>query len=533
MNRAIRILSWRRLTFPAAVFLLCLSLGCGGGEKGERGYLRLRLAEDPTTLDPALIVDVPGGALAAKIFNGLVRFDRDGNLEPDLAESWEILPDGVTYRFRLRDNARFSSGTPLEAEDAVFSLRRLLDPAVNSPRSWLLESVRGAKEFARGETGDLPGIRAPAPRIVEIELEAPLAVFLDYLAMPNAAVLPRAKVRESGREFGRCPEGAGPFRLRSWRPGDRLVLERNENYFRGPAGLPGVVYRVIPEDLTAATEFEAGNLDVLEIPRGVFESYLSVPPPGVRVESRPGLNVYYAGFNCARKPFDDPRVRQALNLALDRDLICRNFLSGRAVPARGPVPPGLLEDPELEPYEYSPLQARRLLEEAGTALPLRARLLVAAERENVGVAEVLQDYWKRAGIEVEIAQREWSAFKEQLNDGDFDIFYLSWWGDYPDAENFLYPTFFSGNRGAGGNRSFFADGETDRLLSEALARIDREGRGELYRLAQRRVVELAPWVFLWHRKIYLALGPAVSGYRIPLIYSADNLEGVSLSREER
>ncbi|HOO78343.1 MAG TPA: ABC transporter substrate-binding protein [bacterium] len=515
-----------RRRYAYIVLATAVAAGCGGGEGSRSDYLRLRLSDDPTTLDPAAIVDVPGGSVAAKLYNGLVAFGPDGAVVGDLAEEWSLLPDGRTFRFRLRPGIEFHDGSGLTSADVVYSLTRLLDPEVNSPRSWLLDPVRGAEEFRSGSAAAVSGLRAPDPLTVEIELREPFPVFICYLAMPNSAVIPASF---AGKSPGNAPPpGTGPYLLAEWERGNRLVLKANEGYFKGRPGLAGIDYRVIPEDMTAAVEFERGEIDIMEVPRAEFRRYLAGSPWKERVRERSGLNTYYAGFNCTRSPLDDPAVRRALNLALDREKICRTLLEGRAVPAAGPVPPGLLDDPELKGYGYDPDKARRMLKAAGISLPLELELLVKADRETMSIAEVIQDYWKKIGVEARIVQREWTAFKQEVAQGDFDVFYLSWWGDYPSPENFLYPTFFSGNIGSAGNRSRFSDSGTDLLLRAARRQTDPSRALDLYRRAQRRIVDLAPWVFLWHRKTFVITSPRVKGYELPLIYSADKMETVEL-----
>ncbi|MFH1037962.1 MAG: ABC transporter substrate-binding protein [PVC group bacterium] len=508
------------------MILLAFS-GCGSRNGEEENFLRLRLKDDPSTLDPAYIVDVPGGALAAKIFNGLVRFDADGKIVPDLAARWEVTEDSRTYRFFLREGARFTNGREVTAEDAVFSLRRILDPAVNSPRSWLLKAVQGAPGFMAGESAELPGIRAAGKNTVEIELSEPSALFLDFLAMPNASIIPREETEKPGETFSDHPCGTGPFRLVEWGHNNRIVLERNPDYFDGPPRLAGILYRVIPETLTAVVEFEQGNLDIMEVPRAEFGKYTTESPWKEMVQSRVGLNCYYLGFNCRRPPFDDPRVRQAFNYAIDREKIIGVLLEGGAVPAAGPVPPGLLPARPAG-YRYDPARAGELLARAGVDLPLRAAFLFKADREVLSIAEVIQDYLKKVGIELTLVQREWSSFKQLVDEGEFDIFYLSWWGDYPDAENFLYPTFHSTNIGPGGNRSRFSDREVDEKLAAAGRETDGEERTRLLTEAAERVAERAPWVFLWHKKDVVICSPRVENYRIPLIYNGDKFTGIQL-----
>jgi len=507
--------------------LILFISGCGGGTEEHDDLLHLRLKDDPSSLDPAHIVDVPGGALAAKIYNGLVRFDRNAKIVPDIASRWDISEDGRTYRFYLREGVKFTDGREVTADDVVYSLRRILDPEVNSPRSWLLAEVKGASAFMKGESKELPGIRADGDGVVEIELESPSGLFLNFLAMPNASIIPRAGAGRVQRDLSDNPVGTGPFKLEEWKHNNRIVLLGNQDYFMGSPRLSGIEYRIIPEALTAVVEFEQGNLDIMDVPRAEYKKFTTELPWKDRILSRVGLNSYYLGFNCEKAPFDDKLLRQAFNYAIDREKIIDVLLEGRAIPASGPVPPELMSDARGG-YEYNPEKARELLKRSGVELPLRVTFLFKADREVLTVAEVIQDYLKKVGVELILVQREWSSFKELVNKGEFDIFYLSWWGDYPDAENFLYPTFYSGNIGPGGNRSRFSDLEVDRLLVEASRESDQDIRLQLLTAAEARIVELAPWVFLWHKKEVMVCQPRVKNYQIPLIYNGDKFEEIEL-----
>ncbi len=515
-------------TVLGVILLAAVVLGCGRADT-PAGYLRMRLADNPTTLDPAYIVDVPGGALAARIFNGLVRFDIDGRIVPDAAEDWTVSADGRIYTFFLRSGVKFHNGREATADDFVYSFRRLLDPAVNSPRFRLMSKIRGADAFRRSEAQEIPGLRARGERVVEIELNEPSSLFLNYLAMPNAAVIPAEAVEADPERFSRRPVGTGPFRLTEWEHNRHLVLDAHDGYFLGPPALAGIHLRVIPEDMTAALEFERGNLDLLEIPRAEFDRYTTRAPWKGMVRSRPGLNTFYLGFNCERTPLADPRLRRAFNYAIDREAIVDRLLQGRAAPADGPVP-GVLWSRGAGGggYRYDPDQARSLLAETGLEPPIRLTLLFRGDRETLSVAEVIQDYLRRVGVELVLVQREWSSFLQAVNEGDFDLFYLSWWADYPDPENFLYPVFYSGNRGPAGNRSRFSDPEVDALLRAARRSVDPAAREELYLRAAGRVREASPWVFLWHRKNHVIVNPRVMNYRLPLIYNGDDFHGVGL-----
>jgi peptide/nickel transport system substrate-binding protein/oligopeptide transport system substrate-binding protein len=311
-----------RKAYLITILLLGLLVsGCGRGTREYPDYMRLRLKDDPTSLDPARIVDVPGGALSAKIYDGLVRFNGEGKIVSGLASRWEVSADGRTYYFYLRPGVRFHNGREVVASDFVYSLKRLLDPRVNSPRNWLLQAVRGAERFSRGEAKEVAGLRRRGNREVVIELERPSSLFLDFLAMPNTVVVPREEVEKWGSSFSDHPCGTGPFRLVEWVHNNRIVLRADPGYFGGKTHLAGIIYRVIPEDMTATVEFEQGGLDLLAVPRSEFKKYTTRSPWKERVTDRVGLNIYYLGFNCQKPPFDDPRLRRAFNCAGKTSLI--------------------------------------------------------------------------------------------------------------------------------------------------------------------------------------------------------------------
>lgn len=517
-----------RKIFP--IMALLFIIGCGSGHDLHPDYLHLRLSSDPTTLDPAYIVDVAGGGVAAKIFNGLVGFDQDARIVPDVARSYELSPDGRTYTFHLRPGVRFSNGREVTSMDFKFSFTRVLSPKSNSPRTWLFDRIAGAREFMDGKTADVSGIRTPDARTFVIELRAPFGPFLGLLAMPGAYVVPKEEVEKWGDGFSDHPVGTGPYTLEKWQHGSILLLKANRDYFAEKPGLPGISYRVIPEDLTAVAEFERGNLDALPIPAPVFRRYADNPRWTGKIVSQVGMNTYYLGFNCSRPPFDNVLLRRAVSMAIDRGRILDTIYEGRGVLADGPVPQALLPMPACckDPYPYDPVKARRLLAEAGYKGPLKVRLYIGADQETQDLVEVIQQYLREVGIDASIVQLEWSAYKQAINAGDADLFWLSWQADYPDPENFLYPVFESGNIGPAGNRARFRDADFDSLILRAQSEPDDARRRALYRTAQARVVEMAPWVFFWHKKDYVVHQGRVKGYRLYPINNADKGLGIRL-----
>lgn len=518
----------------AALLLVCAALafawGCSSSERVE-GFVHYRLNANPTTLDPALITDVPAALVAAKLFNGLVRLGEDLRVVPDIAEHWEMSKDGRTYRFHLKTGVTFSNGREVTARDFKYSFERVLDPRTRSPNAWVFDRVAGGREFRKGLSGGVGGFRVLGDRLFEIELQSPFAPFLNMLTMTACYVVPEEAVRGSAADFPAKPVGTGPFTLKEWRPHQSLALGRREGYFGRGAKARGILYRIVPEDLTAVTEFELGNLDIISLPAAAFRRFSSDPHWKDRIVSTDALNTYYLGLNASRPPFNDPEVRAAVSRAIDRRKILGTFYEGRGRLAAGPVPDVLrtwqVSSGAGEGLSYDPAAARRTLERRGVR-GLTVSLYVTADQEVVDLAEIVQSYLAQVGVRVHIRQLEWSAFKSAINDGEPDMFWLSWWADYPDTENFLFPLFHSANLGPGGNRTRYVNPEVDRLIERGQLSTDAAEAGRFYRMAEESIIRDAAWVFFWHKTDYLVTQPRVEGFRTYPVYTMDKGTDVRL-----
>jgi len=492
----------------------------------------LRLGNDPSTLDPAFIVDVVSGNVSGKLYNGLVRFGEGSEVVLDVAQAYAITPDGKTYTFRLRDDVRFTNGRKVTADDFKYSFERILSPETRSPRTWLFDRIAGAREFMDGNAEEVTGIRVLDELTLDIELTSPFGPFIGLLAMPGGYVVPHEEIEKLGEKFSDTPVGTGPYKLADWERGSSITLVRNREYFDETPMLKGIKYRIIPEDLTAVAEFERGNLDAIGIPAPVFRRYTDSEKWKPLIVSATGLNTYYLGMNCSKPPFDDVRLRRAVAMAIDRKRILDTIYQKRGELAKGPVPPVLMEPYGGSgyefPYNYDPEAARALMKEAGHAGGFRMKIYIGGDAETLDMVEVVQQYLKDAGIDASITQLEWSAYKQAITSGEADAFWLSWQADYPDPENFLYPVFDSANHGSAGNRAMFTDEEFDRLIEAAQAESDHDKRGELYKRAEYRVVEMSPWVFFWHKQDFVVVHPWVEGYRLHSINNADKGLGVRL-----
>lgn len=509
------VLDWRTL-------LICslFAISSCSHHNRQGGYVYYRLSTNPTSLDPALIVDVTGSTIAAKLFNGLVRLDEDLSIIPDIAESWSVSGDGLSYTFKLNRNTIFHNNHIVKSYDFKYSFKRILDPKTRSPNTWVLEKIEGAKDYIQGKADDVKGLRIIDEYTLEIRLEKPFAPFLYLLTMSAAYVVPEDEVKRWGPDFSSHPVGTGPFILKGWLSNRELRLERQDNYFGKKPHIKGIVYRIIPEDLTAMTEFELGNLDIVAVPGSEFARYRNSEEWKDLMASVKGINTYYIGMNCAKPPFNDVNIRRAMNIAIDRRKLLATFYEGRGRVAAGPVPELLRKWNTPELYEYDPEKAKDIVRQEGFA-GTTIHFYITADQEVVDMAEFIQSYIGKTGLKVEIHQLEWSAYKEAINRGEPDMFWLSWWADYPDPEDFLFPLFHSSNVGPAGNRTRYKNPEVDRFIEFGQTAGNGKERNSYYEKAEHLIVRDAPWVFFWHKNDYTLRQPWIKGYKIYSIYSID------------
>ncbi len=514
------------------LFLLILSItllfSCTQKQERSYDYVRYRIKANPTSLDPAYIVDVTGGTIAAKIFNGLVKLDGNMNVTPDIAKEWEVSKDGRTYRFFLRDDVFFHNKRKVRAEDIKHSFTRILSPGTGSPNTWVLNIIKGANEYLNNETDEIEGIKIIDHRTVELELKTPFSPFLKLLTMPAAYIIPEDEARTHGKDFGSQPTGTGPFYLDRWDHNNRLKLSKNEKYFGASPKVEGVVYRIIPEDITAVTEFLLGNIDILEIPMSAYSMFVKDEEYSNFIESATGLNTYYLGFNTLKPPLNNSKVRKAIAFAIDRDRILDAFYQGRGRPAAGPVPDALRSYSVFDINTYDPAKAKALLLESGYTGDITLNFYITATQEAIDMAEVIESYLKKAGINVNIRSIEWSAYKVALNEGEAHLFWLSWWADYPDEENFLFPLFHSSNFGPGGNRMRYKNETVDNLINRARVSTDDSERSQLFKKAENIIINELPCLFFWHKNDYIVKQPWIRDYKIYPVYSIDKGEYLSI-----
>ncbi|MBF0343793.1 MAG: ABC transporter substrate-binding protein [Nitrospirae bacterium] len=493
--------------------LLCT---CSSRVERLEGYLYCRISANPTTLDPAYVVDVMGGMIAAKLYNGLVRLDGNLQVVPDIARKWTISDDGLTYRFVLRSDVVFHNGQPLTASDVVYSLKRIQAPQTHSPNAWMLKNVDNINMLDNAT--------------VELTLKKPFAPFLKLLTMPAAYIVSEVEVKRLGNDFGLHPVGTGPFAVARWNPDNDVVLKRNESYFNTPAKISGIVYKIIPEDITSVTEFIIGNLDTLGVPSSAYSMLMKDARYTDLLDHSEGLNTYYLGLNTSKAPLNNPSLRKAIACAIDRKKILESYLQRQGRYANSPVPDILKSYTVEDYYPYDPERARAFLKTSGVKDPITLRFYVSAIQESIDVAEIIAYYLNQVGIRVEIRILEWSAYKVAVNNGESDMFWLSWWADYPDGENFLYPMFHSSNFGAGGNRVRYSNPYVDALIEKGQTTLVESEKEAVYQDVEDVIATEAAAVFFWHRNDYILRQPWIKGYRLYPIYNIDKATEIEIKR---
>jgi ABC-type transport system substrate-binding protein len=476
--------------------------------------LRL-LYEAPSSLDPEKAGSVYESLPINQIFNGLVALDATMNVVPSLASTWTITRDGLTYEFHLRPGVRFHDGSPLTAEDVVFTIRRLLAPGrpQRNVAASYLDAVEGASDYAAGRRGDLPGVTAEGREIVRIRLERPYLSFLQVLAMDGLKIVPQAVVERIGDEaFGRAPIGTGSFRLASWDSGG-LRLAAWEGCFLDPPRLD-VVEILSPaagESDGGVGRFDRGETDVLEVPAKEIGRFSHAD--GVRLHRYQELNLHYLGFCTAIPPLDDIRVRQAIAHAVDPRVLVDEFPGARRE-ATGILPPGLQGfSPEPKTLAFSRETSRRLLAEAGypegRGLPPIELLAASSRMDVIRRAETLSAQAATVGIRMNVRQVSWGELSRRVEAKRAPAFLLGWIADLPDPDSFLRTPFEPG-----GTANYFdlRDATVASLLDQGGREMNPVLRTKIYRQTERLILQLAPLVPLYHSVGLLAVRSRVGGF---------------------
>lgn len=478
----------------------------------------LRLAGtilDPSPLDPAFARDVNSAFMTRQVFRGLTKFDENLEPVPELAQRIEISNDGLLYRFTLDDDARFADGREIIADDVVFSLKRALDPRTSDEVGLALagpsylNDIAGAPDFMRGESNELSGLRAIDSRTIEIELEEPKASFLMKLASaPGAVVDPNDVAR--GGEWWRDPNATGPFVVEEWLPDEQLTLAGNANYVGGKPALRQVTFRLGPSAANTFNLYQANEIDVSAVPVSAIDRVSDENSPLLsELEVAPMLSTWFIAFRDDVAPLDDPEIRRAIQLAYPRWKLADIKLNARMEVAHGVVPPGTLgrDWPASAPPEDLEAARQAIARSSyGSAENVPPIRIFGAS--PIG-AETLRDVLAEdLGLRVEVLNVHWPQFNQGLAGREFPAYELTWVGDFPDPETFLWNLFGAGSPD---NYSDYDNPEFNALLNKAAGTFDVDARAGLYAEAEEILLSENLVIPLTHDVRYTLIKPWVHG----------------------
>ena len=488
---------------------------------GIRSSRLVRLFVDPPTLDPHLTTDATSAEIIVEVFGGLMTIDKDLNVVPDLAENVDVSGDGRIYTFRLRRDAQFHDGKPVTAEDVRWSLERVTNPLTESPVvDQYLGDIIGVKEKLNGDALTISGVRVIDEHTIEMTIDEAKSYFLAKMTYPTGFVLDKENVEADPKRWFREPNGTGPFRLTEYKVGESMMLTRNDNYHLGPAKLRevelilsgGTSMLMYENDEIHISSISLADLDRIKDPSSELHGDLREAPPA--------FSVNYIGLNVNEPPLDDVKVRQALNLAIDKQEIATIVLGDLVVPAKGILPPGFpgFSD-DVQGFQFDPVRAKALLTESSYGgdlenLPPITITTPGSFGANVSLdMEVVLQMWERnLGITAEFQQTEFATFLKDLHKRRFQMFDIGWIADYPDPENFLDLLFHSESSN---NHTNYSNPRVDELLMQARVETDETARFALYHEAEQQILDDAPWIPLWYSgERHLLIKPNVHDFHI-------------------
>ena len=490
-----------------------------GVDVDTTGYLVAALNADIQTADvqkTSKDYEVP-----FNIFDRLVDVEvgTDGNskIVPSLAESWDISDDGLEYTFHLRQGVKFHNGNDFTAEDVAYTFHRMLtvEGGVNTE---FIDQIKGADELLAGETDTLEGVEVVDDYTIKVTLKEPFAGFLASISSPGVSIYDSEATEAAGDQFGMDPAvtvGTGPFEFSSWSFNNQLVLTRNEDYWKGASGLPGVVIKIIPDTETQSMMFESGELDILDLDYAADSADRFTETYPDQIVQGPRVGIVYFTMNFNKEPFQDVRVRKAVQMSIDRQAILDALYGGRGQVEQGIFPHGLIGfNPDQEEIKYDPEAAKALLAEAGYADGFDMEIAAdsSASDTMTMALEIVSDQLAEVGIRAEIKNYDESTWLETRKSGELASFMSTWSADYNDPDNFIY-TFF-GNEEKTRIRSInYPDTEVMERVAKARTIVNEDERLAEYKALEEKLIhEDAAWVPMFSRLHLFAVSKRVQGF---------------------
>ncbi|WP_301098508.1 ABC transporter substrate-binding protein [Otariodibacter sp.] len=481
----------------------------------------------PSSFSPALVMDgIDYTASSQQVYNRLIEFKRGStDLEPALAESWDVSDDGLTYTFHLRKGVKFHSNkefTPtrdFNADDVVFSFERQLDP--NHPYHNVSNGT-----YPYFNSMKFPSLLKSVEKIddntVKITLNKQDATFLaslgmDFISIYSAEYADKMMKEGHPETVDTTPIGTGPFVFAGYQLEQKIRFLANKDYWKGKADIDQLIFDIVPDASTRYAKLQAGTCDTIDFPN-LTDLEKMKTDPNLTVISQEGLNIAYIAFNTQKAPFDNVKVRQALNYAVDKKAIIDAVYRGGGVVAKNPLPPTIWGyNNSITDYEYNPEKAKELLKEAGYENGFDTEFwvqpVVRASNPNPRrLAELIQSDWAKVGVNAKLVTYEWGDYLKRTKAGELTAGIYGWSGDNGDPDNFLSPLFASENIG-NSNYARFNSPKLDTLLDKARGLSDKSERAKLYEQAQVLLKEQTPWINVAHSLNYKVLRKRVKDYK--------------------
>lgn len=505
-----------------------------GGSKGDTtidttGFLTVAMNADIQTADiqkTSKDYEVP-----INIYDSLCKIkvadDGTSSIVPCLAEKWKISPDGLEYTFYLKKGVKFHNGEELKASDVKYTFERMLT-VTGGINSEFLDQIKGSDELFNGTAKELSGFQIIDDYTFKLTLKEPYSGFLACISTPAVSIYNEKATKAAGDQFGLDPSltvGTGPFKFASWTYNDQLVLVRNDDYFQGPSKIPGVVIKIVPDTETQTMMFESGQLDLLDmdyVSEQVDRFEKSYPDQMV---SGPRLGITYFAMNEKIAPFDNVKVRKAMQMAIDRQTILDTLYGGRGQLENGIFPHGLIGyNPKLPEIKYDPEGAKALLAEAG--FPKGFNMEIAADMSASDTVtttlEIIKEQLAQVGINAEIKNYDQSTWLDTRKSGELSSYISTWTADFNDPDNFIY-TFF-GNAEKTGNRSLnYPDTSVMDRVVKARSILDNDQRIKEYNALEEKIIdEDAAWVPMYSKLHLFAVSKRVQNYKVSWNGLGDN-----------
>lgn len=483
------------------------------GQPHMGGSIQLDSISNWKDIDPALNYDTTSNELVLNMYEQLVTYKgSSADIGPDLAQSWTVSPDGLTYTFSLLQNVTFWNGDKMTAQSFIDEFQRMLDPKIASPgESFIDPIIEGSTAYNKGKAKTVSGLSAPDPYTLVIKLTKPEPFFLDVLAMPFFSAVDQAYINKVGNKAfdSTTAMGTGPFELSSMTT-NAATFTKNPNYWKTDKYgnklpyLDKVTMRINKNAQVDALNFEQGQTaimgDLIGIPSSVYPTFSSNPKYSKLIQKLPLNAVFYVGLNNKVKPFDNPLVRQALEYAVNKDKILQ-LLNGRGQVANQPLPPGLpgyVSKSDMQAagvdYTYDTAKAKQLLTQAGFPNGFTTTLYTPNDPDNLKLAGSIQNDMAQIGVKVNINQSDWNTFLDTNEKGNVQpMFLLGWFQDFPDASDFLN-TLFNSNQQPANNSSMYTNKQVDQWLNQAQTDTNQTERLDLYKQATIQIMKDAPWI---------------------------------------